>query len=167
MPQGGVPSGWTVTVNPNNGTVTATPPANAQPGTSVDIPVKVTYPDGSVDSTTTNVRVVPNDAQENTPGYNGGSTKPGVGVNIPQTGDTPLPHTTLTQPPKESVPSGWTVTVNPNNGTVTETPPAKAQPGTSEDIPVKVTYPDGSVDNTTPNGRVVPMDAQENTPRYN
>ncbi|WP_421673472.1 Rib/alpha-like domain-containing protein [Staphylococcus felis] len=26
--------------------MTVTPPANAEPGTSVDIPVKVTYPDG-------------------------------------------------------------------------------------------------------------------------
>ncbi|REI34072.1 YPDG domain-containing protein, partial [Staphylococcus felis] len=158
---------WTVTVNPNNGTVTATPPANAEPGTSVDIPVKVTYPDGSVDNTTTNVRVVPNDAQENTPGYNGGSTKPGVGVNIPQTGDTQLPPNTRFEIPQGGVPSGWTVTVNPNNGTVTATPPADAEPGTSVDIPVRVTYPDGSVDNTTTNVRVVPNDAQENTPGYN
>ncbi|REI27405.1 hypothetical protein DOS81_11115 [Staphylococcus felis] len=74
--------------------MTTRPRANAQPGTSVDIPVKVTYPDGSVDNTTTTVRVVPNDSQENTPGYEDGSTKPGVGGNIPQTGDTQLPPTT-------------------------------------------------------------------------
>ncbi|WP_421668519.1 Rib/alpha-like domain-containing protein [Staphylococcus felis] len=59
------------TVDPNHRPVSATDPANAEPGTSVDIPVKVTYTDGSVHNTTTNVRVVLNDSQENTPGYNG------------------------------------------------------------------------------------------------
>ncbi|WP_194295104.1 YPDG domain-containing protein [Staphylococcus felis] len=37
-----VPEDWTVTVDPDNGQVTVTPPAHAEPGTSVDIPVKVT-----------------------------------------------------------------------------------------------------------------------------
>ncbi|REI10648.1 YPDG domain-containing protein, partial [Staphylococcus felis] len=148
-PKGDVPSEWTVTINPNNGKVTATPTANAQPGTNVDIPDKLKNTDGSVDNTTTNVRVVLNDAQENTPGYNGGCTKPGVGVNIPQTGDTQLPPNTLFDIPQGGVPSGWTVTINPNNGTVTATPSANAQPGTQVDIPARVTYPEGSADNTT------------------
>ncbi|REI33074.1 YPDG domain-containing protein, partial [Staphylococcus felis] len=101
------------------------------------------------------------------PGYNGGSTKPGVGVNIPQTGDTQLPPTNRLELPHETEPSGWSVPVHENNRTVTATPPANAEPGTSVDIPVKVTYPDGSGDNTTTNVRVVPNDAQENTPGYN
>ncbi|WP_194295523.1 YPDG domain-containing protein [Staphylococcus felis] len=37
-----VPEEWTVTVDPENGKVTVTPPADAEPGTSVDIAVKVT-----------------------------------------------------------------------------------------------------------------------------
>ncbi|REI06278.1 hypothetical protein DOS69_08600 [Staphylococcus felis] len=57
--------------------------------------MKLTHIDSSVDHTTTNVRVGPNDVQENTPGYNGGSTKQGVGVNIRQTGDTQLPQHTI------------------------------------------------------------------------
>ncbi|REH93545.1 hypothetical protein DOS70_10565, partial [Staphylococcus felis] len=142
IPQGGVPSGWTVPVNPNNGTVTATPTADAQPGTSVAIPVRVKYTDGSVDHTTPKVRVVPNDAQENTPGYNGVSTKPGVGVNIPQTGDTQLPPHTLIEISQGRLPGEWTVTCKPNNGTETTTPPAEAEPGTREAIPVRATYPD-------------------------
>ncbi|REI14585.1 hypothetical protein DOS75_11090, partial [Staphylococcus felis] len=119
---------------------------------------------GAVINQTRSVTVDRNQAEENTPGYNGGSTKPGVGVNIPQTGDTQLPPNTRFEIPQGGVPSGWTVTVDPNNGTVTATPTANAEPGTSVDIPVKVTYPDGSVDNTTTNVRVVPNDAQENTP---
>ncbi|REI11386.1 hypothetical protein DOS71_03350, partial [Staphylococcus felis] len=166
IPQGGVPSGWTVTVDPNNGTVTATPPANAQPGTSVDIPVRVTYPDGSVDNTRTNVRVVPNDAQENTPGYEDGNTTPGNPVTVPQTGDTELPPGTKFEVPPTSVPEDWTVTVDPDNGEVTVTPPADAEPGTSVDIPVKVTYPDGSTEETPVKVTVTPNQAQENTPGY-
>ncbi|MDF0193342.1 YPDG domain-containing protein, partial [Staphylococcus pseudintermedius] len=69
------PEGWTAEVDPNNGTVTVTPPADATPGTSVDIPVKVTYPDGSSEETPAKVTVVPNDAQDNTPGYEEGHTK--------------------------------------------------------------------------------------------
>ncbi|REH95293.1 hypothetical protein DOS70_07025, partial [Staphylococcus felis] len=79
------------------------------------------------------------------------STKPGVGVNIPQTGDTHLPPNTRFEIPQGGVPSGWPVMVDPPNGEVTATPPADAEPGTSVDIPVNVTYPDGSVDNTTTN----------------
>ncbi|WP_366920584.1 Rib/alpha-like domain-containing protein [Staphylococcus felis] len=40
-------------------------------------------------------------------------------------------------------------------GKVTVTPTANAQPGTNVDIAVKVTYRDGSVDNTTARGRGV------------
>ncbi|REI04700.1 hypothetical protein DOS62_05220, partial [Staphylococcus felis] len=99
--------------------------------------------------------------------YNGGSTKPGVGVNIPQAGDMQLPPHTRFEIPHGGVPSECTITVDPNNGTVTATPKANAEPGTNVDNPVKVKYPDGSVDNTTTNVRVVPNDAQENTPGYN
>ncbi|REH96295.1 YPDG domain-containing protein, partial [Staphylococcus felis] len=137
-----------MTVDQKNGTVTATPPANAVPGTSVALPAKVTYPEQSVNNTTKSVRVVPNDAQENTPGYEDGSTTPGERVTVPQTGDTEIPPSTRFEMPQGGVPGGWTVTVDPNNGTVTATPPANAEPGTSVDIPVKVTYPDGSTEET-------------------
>ncbi|EGQ3783505.1 YSIRK-type signal peptide-containing protein, partial [Staphylococcus pseudintermedius] len=100
IPTGGVPEGWTAEVDPNNGTVTVTPPADATPGTSVDIPVKVTYPDGSSEETPAKVTVVPNDAQDNTPGYEEGHTKPNVPVEVPQTKDPNVPPgTTFEIPP--------------------------------------------------------------------
>ncbi|MDO0956112.1 YPDG domain-containing protein, partial [Mammaliicoccus sciuri] len=173
IPEGSVPDGWTATVDPNTGAVTVTPPADAEPGTSAEIPVKVRYPDGSTDDTSVSVTVKPNEAQENEPGYNTENpgqpteTKPGVSVTIPQNGDTELPTGTTFEIPEGSVPDGWTATVDPNTGTVTVTPPADAQPGTTAEIPVKVKYPDGSTDDTTVSVTVKPNEAQENEPGYN
>ncbi|MEB6570674.1 YPDG domain-containing protein [Staphylococcus auricularis] len=164
VPEGSVPPGYTVTIDPN-GNVTVTPPVDATPGTSVDIPVKVTYPDGSVDNTKVKVTVIPNDAQSNEPGYGDVSTKPGQPVTVPQTGDETLPSGTTFEVPEGSVPPSYTVTVDPN-GNVTVTPPVDATPGTSVDIPVKVTYPDGSVDDTKVKVTVIPNDAQSNDPGY-
>ncbi|MBF0774553.1 YSIRK-type signal peptide-containing protein, partial [Mammaliicoccus sciuri] len=171
--EGSVPEGWTAVVDPNTGAVTVTPPANAQPGTTAEIPVKVKYPDGSIDDTSVSVTVKPNEAQENEPGYNTENpgqpteTKPGVSVTIPQNGDSTLPSGTTFEIPEGSVPDGWTATVDPNTGAVTVTPPADAQPGTTAEIPVKVKYPDGSTDDTSVSVTVKPNEAQENEPGYN
>ncbi|REI07114.1 YPDG domain-containing protein, partial [Staphylococcus felis] len=121
----------------------------------------------AVENTTNKIMVVPKGARGNTRGENGGSTKPGAGVNNPRTGDTQLPPNTRFEIPQGGGPSGGTVTIKRNNGTVKATPPANAEQGTSVEIPVKVTYPDGSVDNTTTNVRVGPNDALENTPGNN
>ncbi|REI29316.1 hypothetical protein DOS79_04580, partial [Staphylococcus felis] len=148
VPATRVPEGWTVAVDPDNGTVTVTSPADAEPGTSMDIPVKVPDPDRSTRETPVKVTVTPNQAQENTPGYEDGNTTPGNPVTVPQTGDEELPPCTKLEVPPTSVPEDWTVTVNPDNGEVTVTPPADAEPGTSVDIPIKVTYPEGSTEET-------------------
>ncbi|REI06279.1 hypothetical protein DOS65_00265 [Staphylococcus felis] len=88
VPPAGIPEDFTVTVYPYNGTVTVTPPSYAEPGTSVDIPVKVSYPGGSTEETPVKVTVTPNKAQENTPGDEDGNTTPCNPVTVPQTGDT-------------------------------------------------------------------------------
>ncbi|WMZ82644.1 Rib/alpha-like domain-containing protein [Staphylococcus pseudintermedius] len=59
-------------------------PADATPGTSVDIPVKVTYPDGSSEETPVKVTVDTPDSGNHDPGYEEGHTKPNVPVEVPQ-----------------------------------------------------------------------------------
>ncbi|MCJ1777390.1 YPDG domain-containing protein, partial [Mammaliicoccus sciuri] len=169
IPSDRVPAGWTATINPDNGNVTATPPADAASGTTADIPVEVIYPDGTKDTATAKVTVVPNEAQGNNPNYGNEPvpTKPGVAKNVPQTGDNTLPPgTTYEIPEGAKIPDGWTATVDPNTGVVTVTPPDNSSNGDSANIPVKVKYPDGSSDDTTVPIKVVTNQAEDHTPGY-
>ncbi|REH98460.1 YPDG domain-containing protein, partial [Staphylococcus felis] len=93
-----------------------------------------------------------------------GNTTPGNPVTVPQTGDEELPPGTKFEVPPARIPEDWKVTVDTGKGTVTVTPPADAETGTSEEIPVKVTYPDGSTEETPVKVTVKPNQAQENTP---
>ncbi|MCI2846262.1 Rib/alpha-like domain-containing protein, partial [Staphylococcus hominis] len=52
-----IPSGWEVTVDHNTGELTVKPSEDAVPGTSIVIPVTVTYPDGSTEEVSTTVTV--------------------------------------------------------------------------------------------------------------
>ncbi|REH87875.1 hypothetical protein DOS63_00545, partial [Staphylococcus felis] len=108
------------------------------------------------------VTVTPNQAQENTPRYQEGNTTPGNPVTVPQTGDTELPPGTKFEVPPTRIPEDGTVTVDPDNGEVTVTPPADAEPGTSVEIPVKVTYPDGTTEAATVKVQVTQKEAQDN-----
>ena len=162
---GNVPEGWTIEINSSTGTVTATPPANANPGDVARVPVTVKYPDGSTDTANAQITVIATDAQTNEPGYDPKTTKPGQPVEVPQTKDPDLPTGTQFEGPKD-IPDGWTVDVDPNTGKVTVTPPADVDPNTSVDIPVTVKYPDGSTDTTNAKVTVTPNDAQDNDPGY-
>ncbi|PNZ08595.1 hypothetical protein CD118_11580, partial [Staphylococcus coagulans] len=86
-----IPKDWEITVDPNTGTVTVTPPKDATPGTPVEVPVKVTYPDGSSEETPVRVTVDTPDSGNYNPGYEEGHTKPGVPVQVPQTKDPNVP----------------------------------------------------------------------------
>ncbi|REH79127.1 hypothetical protein DOS57_03710 [Staphylococcus felis] len=110
--------------------------------------------------------VTRNQAQGNKPGYEDGKTTPGNPVTVQQRGDEELPPGTKYEVPPTGMPGDWTVTVDPDKGTVTVTPPADAEPGTRVDIPVKVTYQDGSTEETPVKGTVKPNQVQENTPGY-
>ncbi|WP_156515229.1 YPDG domain-containing protein [Dietzia timorensis] len=51
------PAGWQVDVDAITGAVTTTPPAEAVPGDSIEVPVVVTYPDATTDTVTATVTV--------------------------------------------------------------------------------------------------------------
>lgn len=125
-----------VTVNAD-GTVTA------KPGTDVEakeytVPVKVSYKDGSGDDTTVNITVTVKPANEiHDPSFEDVSVKPGETVTSKVPGDTGEGAKFTAG---EGAPE-W-ATVNPD-GTVTLKPGKDVESG-EYNIPVVVTYPDGS-----------------------
>ena len=145
-----------VTIDENTGEITVTIPKDANPGDKITVPVEVTYPDGSKDNVDVTVTVDNPDAKtadEIEPEYKDGSGKPGEDVKVekPEFKDkdgnptTPPEGTTFT--PGENTPDG--VTIDENTGEITVTIPKDAKPGDKITVPVEVTYPDGSKDNTT------------------
>lgn len=154
---GTVPEGWTATVA-EDGTVTATPDENQKPGTEIEVPVNITYPGGGRGSTTAKFIVVGNDAQNNNPLY------PTVSVPRGTTAYSTLDTSHLDMDKVEF----FHIITDPNdkgyvappknldlnkvvideNGNITTPVSKNALPGSSADIPVRVTYKDGSVDYT-------------------
>ncbi|REI23609.1 hypothetical protein DOS77_03725, partial [Staphylococcus felis] len=80
---------------------------------------------GSTEETPVNVTVTPNQAQENTPGYEDGNPTPSNPVTIPQTWDTELPPGTKIELPRTRCQEGWAIYDNPDSGEVTVTPPVE------------------------------------------
>ncbi|MDK8790495.1 G5 domain-containing protein [Corynebacterium sp. MSK039] len=139
-----------VKIDPETGEITTPIGKNVLPGSSADIPVRVTYKDGSKDFTIATVVAQGAQRQIYEPKYEQKTTKPGEGVASSITEDTKIPERDLaTEPSKRySVPEtvdGWTVTID-EAGIVTATPPKTAKAGDGIQVPVTVTYLDGSQD---------------------
>ena len=143
--------GWTFTVD-YDGTVHATAPKGARAGDHVDVPVTVTYYDGSKDVVYAPFVVRDKQAELYAPGYPAESTTPGKEVtrsitpkDLPEgstfsfgmDGDTPI---------TQAEENGWKYSVDPKTGAITVTPPADAKPGDKQTKNATVTYPDGSTD---------------------
>ena len=143
--------GWTFTVD-YDGTVHATAPEGARAGDHVDVPVTVTYYDGSKDVVYAPFVVRDKQAELYDPGYPAESTTPGKEVtrsitpkDLPEgstfsfgmDGDRPITQTEE---------DGWKYSVDPKTGDITVTPPADAKPGAKQTKNATVTYPDGSTD---------------------
>ena len=158
----GTPDG--VTVNPD-GSITVDIPGDATPGTKIEVPVVVTYPDGTTDNVTATVTVTQPDVKDNQkyePAYEGKLVVPGVetksapsftdatgqGVDVPE--DSKFVITD-----GFNVPEGYTVDIDPSTGEITVSFPDKSKlnKDTTEefDVPVTVTYKDGSTDEVTAN----------------
>ena len=172
---GKVPEGWTATIA-EDGTVTATPDENQKPGTEVEIPVNITYPGGGKGTTTAKFMVVGNDAQRNDPLYptvtviRGETAKNRLNTDNIET-DRVEKFEIITDPnaPGYIKPPAnldlTTVSVE-EDGTVVTPVPKNTLPGSSADIPVKVTYKDGSVDYTLATVVVKGQRSQVYEPQY-
>ena len=112
-----------VTIDPTTGALTLTPGADVPAGT-YQIPIVVTYPDGSTDTVYQDVAVVVS-------GLSYAPTKVGdKPVTLPLVSDKELPVGATFK--VTEVPQGWenAVTVDPKTGALTVDAPKNAKPGT-------------------------------------
>ncbi|WP_210386154.1 Rib/alpha-like domain-containing protein, partial [Corynebacterium sp. HMSC29G08] len=145
LPQGskvevsGGKNGWNIKVDGDGSTIVVTPPASAKPGDKITVPVKVTYPDNSVDTDDFTVTVKDPNAGVKNPDWNDGKTEPTKPVDLPNVGGPVKDGTTVeTEGP-------GTAKLNPNDS-ITVTPGDDAKPG--DTIKVTVKDKDGKVIDT-------------------
>lgn len=130
-----------ITVNPD-GTVTAKPGLEVE-AKEYTVPVKVSYEDGSGDDTTVNITVTVKPTNEKyNPTYPGADVKQGSDITV----DPPADVADDVEFARGEGAPEW-ATVNPD-GTVTLKPSKDVKPG-NYDVPVVITYPDGSTTTTT------------------
>ncbi|WP_185963807.1 G5 domain-containing protein, partial [Corynebacterium hiratae] len=139
-----------VKIDPDTGVISTPISKRALPGSSADIPVRVTYKDGSSDKTIATVVVVAEMRQVYEAQYMLQTTTPGGVITSDITDESKIPERDLAKDPSQryKVPSdvdGWKVSVD-ENGVVTATAPKDARPGDGVNVPVTVKYLDGSTD---------------------
>ncbi|MGX7144451.1 Rib/alpha-like domain-containing protein, partial [Facklamia languida] len=142
----GAPQG--ATIDANTGAVTYTPTAR-DANTTVNIPVKVTYSDGTIDETLAKIKVGQAQADSYQPEYTEANGTPGTEatVNVPNFKDGGGQETTKPGGVEftlgKDAPTG--AKVDKTTGEVKYTPSID-QAGHTVNIPVTVTYKDGSTD---------------------
>ena len=144
-----------VKVDENTGEITVPIPEDATPGDKIEVPVVVTYPDGTTDEVTVTVTVEKPDtpeqpdtkqADELEPEYKEGFGQPGTKAPVDE------PTFTDKDGNKVTVPEGTKFTTDKDgveiaeDGSLKVQIPADAKPGDKITVPVTVTYPDGSTD---------------------
>ncbi|WP_141738061.1 YPDG domain-containing protein, partial [Corynebacterium sp. HMSC30G07] len=160
-----------MTVDKGTGEVSVKVPEDAKPGSEFTVPVKVTYRDGSEDTVDVTVEVEKNDNEKFEPEYLEENGKPGEDVTVgaptftDDAGNPAEKPESTTFKKGEDAPEG--VTVN-EDGSVKVTIPEGAEPGTKIEVPVVVTYPDGSEDTVEAavkvNGPKTTVDSSNVTP---
>ena len=171
-----LPPNWTFSID-ENGTVTATPDESVPNGSSVSVPVEVTYPDGSKATVLADFSVVDEYSSANSPSYPTVTGKPGTSVtstvNRTHLSDAAEPKFSIITDPNDpsyiAPPRNlkWEdVKIDPDTGDIITPIAPNALPGSSADIPVRVTYKDGSSNNTIATVVVVANQNQVYEPRY-
>ena len=154
--------GWKYTVDPNTGVVSSTPPADSKPGDKKTITVTVETPNGERPEVpvTTVVNLANN--WEADPTYPEETVYPGGTATLPVALEKPENINVAKESPYKlgTIPDGWTATID-DNGQITATAPADAEPGSQVEIPVTVTYEDGSTDTAKAVVNVVDVPTRE------
>ncbi|QQC42499.1 YPDG domain-containing protein [Corynebacterium urealyticum] len=150
-----------VTIDENTGEITVPIPEGANPGDKITVPVEVTYPDGSKDTVEVTVTVTDKDAGLYEPKYEDKLVVPGQETKSSPTftdkdgKDAKAPEgSKFTIPEGFTAPEGYEVSIDENTGEITVTVDGgKLNKDTVEefDVPVTVTYPDGSKDDAKAN----------------
>ncbi|MBF0781099.1 MULTISPECIES: Rib/alpha-like domain-containing protein, partial [unclassified Granulicatella] len=158
-----------VRIDEKTGVITATVSENAPAGTEILVPVTLTYPDGT--RATVNAKIIveaskPKDAETYEPTYTDTKGKAGrtATTNAPTFKDRENNAATpkVTYKLGDNAPAG--ASVDGTTGVVTYPIPENTAVGTEVNVPVVVTYEDGTTDNTTAKIIVEATDADKYTP---
>ena len=178
-------NGWKYTIDPKTGEVSSTPPADAKPGDKNTVTVTVNAPGGLTTQAPVTTVVKLTNAWESKPVvpsqtvYPGGTATSPIGVEKPAeinlAADKPFtidPNGKGLEATGENNEFGnptykmktangdWIVGLD-DKGNVISTAPETAKPGDKIDVPVIVTYEDGSKDNTTATVNVIDVPKRE------
>ncbi|WP_087116883.1 G5 domain-containing protein [Corynebacterium urinipleomorphum] len=141
--------GWKYTIDPDTGVVSSTPPADAKPGDKNTVLARVETQDGLVAQVPVTTVVKLTNSWEAEPSYPVETVFPGDTAELSVELQKPDNVSLAADNPYElgAVPPGWDVSID-KEGRITATAPADAKPGSKVEIPVTVTYADGSKDTT-------------------
>ncbi|HCT9181628.1 TPA: G5 domain-containing protein, partial [Corynebacterium aurimucosum] len=178
-------NGWKYTIDPKTGEVSSIPPADAKPGDKNTVTVTVNAPGGLTTQAPVTTVVKLTNAWESEPVvpsqtvYPGGTATSPIGVEKPAeinlAADKPFtidPNGKGLEATGENNEFGnptykmktangdWIVGLD-DKGNVISTAPETAKPGDKIDVPVIVTYEDGSKDNTTATVNVIDVPKRE------
>ena len=157
------PDGYEISVDPETGEVSVKFPSDAPEGKNIDVPVKVTYKDGTSAFGSAPFTLAESTSHTVVPQYEDKKVVPGTPATssptfkkeddnneaTDETVDAPE-GSKFAIPDSFEAPDGYTAEVDENSGEVTvEVDPEKLDKDSAEEIevPVEVTYPDGSKDN--------------------